>query len=167
VEAVDGSGFVSRFSSGATVRVTRSRARTYPGLACPAPPTIPFYRLALRDLAPGAVALDAGCGCGTHLAEIASRFETVIGVDVDDEAIAFARLHFPEARWVVANLTNLPPLGPVDAAFVVDVLGHGPYPFEVLRALHRVLAPHARLCVWEPAAYPSQTLIAPARRAFP
>jgi 2-polyprenyl-3-methyl-5-hydroxy-6-metoxy-1,4-benzoquinol methylase len=51
--------------------------------------------------------LDAGCGTGRVGAELAARGHTVVGVDVDPELIAAAKLDHPGPTWLVADLAEL------------------------------------------------------------
>src|ERR1700742_1669756 len=57
------------------------------------------YAFASR-LARGKRVLDAGCGAGYGSAELAHAAQTVVGIDVSPEALAFAR-----ANYRLPNLT--------------------------------------------------------------
>lgn len=62
--------------------------------------------------------LDAGCGMGRVGIELAERGCTVVGVDLDDDLLAFARRRAPELDWHCADLSTLD----LDRRFDVVVL---------------------------------------------
>jgi SAM-dependent methyltransferase len=51
--------------------------------------------------------LDAGCGTGRVAIELAARGIDVVGVDLDDEMLAAARIKAPELAWICADLAGL------------------------------------------------------------
>lgn len=51
--------------------------------------------------------LDAGCGMGRVAIELARRGIDVVGVDLDDDLLAYARRWAPELAWVHADLASL------------------------------------------------------------
>ena len=51
--------------------------------------------------------LDAGCGMGRVAIELARRGIDVVGVDLDDDLLAFARRSQPSIRWVRADLATM------------------------------------------------------------
>ena len=156
----------ARFSGGTTLRVERSRARYYPGLAGEAPPTLSLYDRAASALQGARRVLDAGCGAGMGCQLLSQRFADVIGIDTSQLALDFARMVAPDAKLLVGDLAAPPAVGTVDAAVLVDVLGHHPTPETVLVALRGTLPLGRKIYVAEMAAYPAQYLKAPARRAF-
>ena len=60
----------------------------------------------ITSLHPASV-LDAGCGMGRVAIELARRGVDVVGVDLDDDLLEFARLSQPSIRWVHADLATL------------------------------------------------------------
>jgi pseudaminic acid biosynthesis-associated methylase len=73
--------------------------------------------------------LEIGCGQGGNLKPIASLVDPtdVWGVDVNEDALALARLHAPGANVVVSRARRLPFRdGLVDLSFTVCVLIHQP-----------------------------------------
>ena len=60
----------------------------------------------IEELGPASV-LDAGCGMGRVAIELARRGIDVVGVDLDDDLLAFARRSQPSIRWVHADLTTM------------------------------------------------------------
>ena len=51
--------------------------------------------------------LDAGCGMGRVAIELARRGIDVVGVDLDDDLLAYARRSQPSIQWVHANLATM------------------------------------------------------------
>ena len=51
--------------------------------------------------------LDAGCGMGRVAIELAKRGIEVVGVDLDDDLLAYARHSQPEIKWVTADLATM------------------------------------------------------------
>jgi SAM-dependent methyltransferase len=51
--------------------------------------------------------LDAGCGMGRVAIELARRGIDVVGVDLDDDLLAFARRSQPSIHWVRADLASM------------------------------------------------------------
>lgn len=60
----------------------------------------------IESLHPPSV-LDAGCGMGRVAIELARRGIDVVGVDLDEELLDFARRSEPSLRWVHADLLNM------------------------------------------------------------
>lgn len=56
----------------------------------------------------GARVLDAGCGTGYGLAELARAARCAVGLDLSSEAIFYAREHFPAGRFVEGSAAALP-----------------------------------------------------------
>lgn len=75
-------------------------------------------RLVDAMLPRGARVLDAGCGPGRVGAQLHARGHAVVGVDIDPELIAAAKVDHPGPRWVVADLAtfDLADEEPFDAA---------------------------------------------------
>ncbi len=110
------------------------------------------YNFAAR-LARGKRVLDAGCGAGYGSAELAQVAESVVGVDIAPDAIAFARAHYERAnlRFEEASCTKLPF---EDAAFdlvaAFEVIEHLENWRGFLQEVRRVLAPSGQLIVSTP-----------------
>jgi SAM-dependent methyltransferase len=51
--------------------------------------------------------LDAGCGMGRVAIELARRGIDVVGVDLDDDLLAYARESQPGVRWETADLSTM------------------------------------------------------------
>jgi 2-polyprenyl-3-methyl-5-hydroxy-6-metoxy-1,4-benzoquinol methylase len=60
----------------------------------------------IESLHPRSV-LDAGCGMGRVAIELANRGIDVVGVDLDDDLLEFARRSQPSIGWVHADLATL------------------------------------------------------------
>lgn len=57
--------------------------------------------------APERSVLDAGCGMGRVGIELARRGIDVVGVDLDDDLLAYARADAPGIEWVSADLATM------------------------------------------------------------
>ena len=151
---------------GRTVEVDVGRVRSYPGLPSEAPDTRGYYALAVEELAGATHVLDVGAGSGNGARILRAAFPHVVALDSAREAVEFARAHAPGVTVLRGDASDRAQLPTADAAVFVDVLGHARDPRAVLRAVHARLAPGALVLVAEARAYPSQSLRAPARRAF-
>jgi SAM-dependent methyltransferase len=102
------------------------------------------------ELPAGARALDAGCGSGRTLDELAD-YAAPTGVDVSDAAVAAARARgYPDVR--AGSIDALPyPADAFDLITCLDVLEHMPDDVHALRELRRVARPGAALVVTVPA----------------
>ena len=124
-----------------------------PGPVAPRPPVermrIHQALVDRLDLTPGDVLLDLGCGTGLTLAAAGRRTPglSVIGIDVDGDAVAEARSWLggtdTACRWFVQDLADPLPLadGTVDAVVSHDVLEYLEEPGDLLAAAHRALRP--------------------------
>jgi len=157
---------IARFPAGASLRVEQSRERSYPGLASESPPTLSLYHQALGAIGNARRVLDAGCGSGMGSQLLCQRVAEVIGVDKSQLAVNFARHIAPDAKVFVGDLGAPLSVGAVDAAVMIDVLGHVAAPEKLLIALRGALPLGRKIYLAEMAAYPAQYLKAPARRAF-
>ena len=110
------------------------------------------YTFAAR-LACGKRVLDAGCGAGYGAAELAAEALTVVGVDVAEEAIEFARAHYPlpNLTFERGTCTALPHAdGSFDLVVAFEVIEHLENWRELLREARRVLAPGGQFVVSTP-----------------
>jgi SAM-dependent methyltransferase len=113
--------------------------------------------LAPEALRPGTRVLDAGCGHGWWLRELAARRgggDGLHGIDLDPERAAAAAAAAPGAEIRTGDLRALPwPPDRFDAVFVLTVLsslGGRDVVAAVARELRRVLAPGGVVVTWEP-----------------
>lgn len=109
---------------------------------------------ARRALGPpaGRRVLDAGCGDGRFCHEVAGEDCTVVGVDLSERAIAFARAFNPDVDFRVGDLADLAARESFDAAVLIDTLEHIP-PEEcpaVVANLADTLVPAGTLVVTVP-----------------
>ena len=106
------------------------------------------------DLAPGATALDVGCGTGRAVAVLRERVGpdgAVVGVDLTPEMLAAAHAKGPPGALVLADVDRLPlATGRVDAVLAAGLLTHVPDPTATLRELRRVTRPGGTLAVFHP-----------------
>ena len=110
------------------------------------------YAFAAR-LARGKRVLDAGCGAGYGSAELAEMAETVTGVDVAPEAIAYAREHYslPNLKFEQASCCALPFAdGSFDLVAAFEVIEHLEDWRGFLAETRRVLGANGQLVVSTP-----------------
>ena len=97
--------------------------------------------------------IHAGCNSGSTTKLISLHIEGVIGIDINPNAIAYARKRYPSIQFDVANLTSLPYDDDVfEGAYYLDILEHI-YLEDMAGAvseLHRVLKPGAYACIFVP-----------------
>ncbi len=97
--------------------------------------------------------IDLGCGSGYGSAELARKAESVVGVDVSEEAIAEAREQYTSAnlQFQVASLEQLPF---ADSSFQLgvcfEVIEHLTGYRKLLAEARRVLAPGGQLVISTP-----------------
>jgi SAM-dependent methyltransferase len=108
-----------------------------------------------RPFCSGADVLDAACGVGygsAYLAEVARR---VVGVDLDEEAIAYARRRYaaPNVEFRVGDLLDLDlPHASFDAVCSFETIEHLPDQERFLGHVARVLRPAGTFVVSTPQA---------------
>ena len=88
--------------------------------------------------------MDIGCSTGFMCDILSGHFGDVVGIDIDEKAIAYAQEKFGKStvRFVVADAmdTGLPAES-VDAVICAHVYEHVPDPHRMLAEIHRVLRP--------------------------
>ena len=101
-------------------------------------------------LAPGVQILDAGCGSGRNMVDLA-RLGTVTGLEISD--VSFERARERGVGEVVrGSITEAPlPDARFDVAVCLDVIEHIEDDLRALRELHRVVRPGGTLLVTVPA----------------
>ena len=106
-----------------------------------------------RRYANGKRVLDAGCGTGYGAAELALSASSVTGVDLDPEAIAFAREHYqsPALRFLASTCTAMPfPNHEFDVIVAFEVIEHLADYRAFLDECARVLRPPGLVIVSSP-----------------
>jgi SAM-dependent methyltransferase len=110
------------------------------------------YAFAAR-FAAGARVLDIGCGTGYGTAELAQQAQTVTGIDVSDDALAFAREHYPipNAKFFAASATAVPfSSASFDLITAFEVIEHLDNWHDLLIEARRLLHPNGTLLVSTP-----------------
>ena len=97
--------------------------------------------------------LDIGCGYGWTLARLAGKVPDLVGVDLDEEALASAKAHYAGIRFVLQTGADLP-FEPdrFDAVIFSDVIEHvgDPNKQPVIDEAWRVLKPGGRFVFTAP-----------------
>lgn len=103
-----------------------------------------FYFESSKEFIKGKVILDVGCWTGQFEHLTYKSAKTIIGIDSNPQAIAFAKKNLPEGTFKVASALKLPYSNSYfDTVFLMGVIEHVPKGSEkkVLRQIHRVLKP--------------------------
>jgi SAM-dependent methyltransferase len=102
------------------------------------------------DLPPGARILDAGCGSGRNMVELARR-GTVTGIELSETSVALARARGC-GEVVEGSVLEMPfPDASFELAVSLDVVEHLEDDVGALRELRRVVVPGGTLLVTVPA----------------
>ncbi|MGI6367779.1 MAG: methyltransferase domain-containing protein [Anaerolineae bacterium] len=110
--------------------------------------------LAYLDPQPGQTILDCGTGMGFYARAIDRLYPgvRVVGIDMDDHALAFAREHLPASVTIAkADIYRMPlPNGSVDGVVMSEVLEHLADEERGLQEVYRVLKPGGTLSLTVP-----------------
>lgn len=98
---------------------------------------------------PNATVLDIGCGNGRLYQELAKNQVNYIGIDSADRLIEVAKQKYPEARFIVADMTKIPlQEGIADVIFSIASFHHLPTDelrIQALREMKRLLKPDGKV----------------------
>lgn len=107
-----------------------------------------FVEEAAREIAEGAVIIDAGAGESPYRGLFVNRHYVAIDFGAGERSWDYGNLD------LIAELCHLPlQTGCADAVLCTQVLEHVPEPTALLRELHRVLRPGGRLYLTAPQAF--------------
>ncbi|KAL8739651.1 MAG: hypothetical protein Q9190_007568 [Brigantiaea leucoxantha] len=109
------------------------------------------------NLKPGAKVLDAGCGVGHVALHMAGKGLQILGIDVTERHLRWARQNIKARRLeetVSAQLMDYHHLDPLDDAsfdgvYTIETLVHATDPESVLAGFFRVLKPGGSLALYE------------------
>lgn len=109
----------------------------------------------LKDVPPGSVVLDAGCGNGSFLALFQDRSWTLYGSDLSPTGIAVARETFPDINFFLADGQALyeeflASVGQVDVVLSTEVIEHVYDPRGFLRNCFDLLKPGGTVILTTP-----------------
>lgn len=99
------------------------------------------YAFAAKQLAPGSMVIDFACGVGYGCRILADAGHRALGFDIEQEALAYAEMHYAHKSVVVRNADgNAPDIagyGEHDAAVCFETIEHLRDPLPLLKALHK------------------------------
>lgn len=87
--------------------------------------------------------LDAACGIGYGSALLATISPGVVGIDIEPDAIAWARRYYPGPTYIVGDIHNAPWDGKFDTVVSFETIEHLQNPKDVLRKFRNIC--HTRL----------------------
>lgn len=94
--------------------------------------------------------LDIGCGSGFFLKMAQERGWDAVGVDLNSQAVAYAKTHH-QVDAVCSDVRDVPfPEGSFDLVTLWNVLDHIPDPFDLLTEVRRVVKDHGYLFIRTP-----------------
>lgn len=106
------------------------------------------YEFAADNLS-GQHILDMACGCGYGTALLAERNpqRQITGVDIDPDAIAYARQHYqlPNLRYVCADAERFAAEQPFDSIVSLETIEHLPSPQRLIDNYARLLTERGRV----------------------
>jgi len=115
------------------------------------------YHKAAEFIRPGDRVLDLACGLGygSHILYNNSKAHSVVGIDLSDFSINYAKAHYghnDHLRFSVGNAQALSkiPSNSIDFIAAFETIEHLPDPHAYLAELKRVLKPSGRLMVCAP-----------------
>ena len=82
------------------------------------------YRFALSNIKNKSIVLDFGCGTGYGSQMMRDAGHHVTGIDISDEAITYAKEHYPLGIYVQADITVWQPDTTYDAVTFFEVIEH-------------------------------------------
>lgn len=94
--------------------------------------------------------LDVGCGCGTLLKRLETLGAEVAGIDLDPQAVRFARDEIGVPTVILGTLVDVAPDDLFDVVCMFDFIEH---PLDPLRQLERavaLLSPGGIVAIWTP-----------------
>jgi len=113
------------------------------------------YHFACQFVKEGAVVLDIACGVGygSSLLAYETPCSRVIGVDIDEEAVYFAKKHFSHKKVTFLQgdcLDESLSLEPADCIISFETLEHIPRDIEFIGRLRQLLKPEGVLIISSP-----------------
>ena len=111
------------------------------------------YALACAKIPPSSSVLDIACGCGYGSKMIQVMGHRVVGVDIESEAVEFARKHYPGPTYIKADAHKLWRMA-ADVLVSLETLEHLKNPMALLDSceVRMVIAstPNAELYKFDP-----------------
>jgi SAM-dependent methyltransferase len=108
------------------------------------------YRFA-RDYCSDRDVLEAACGAGQGLGYLATHAKSVVGCDIDEECLSFARKHYVNRKGVhidKADAQSLPyPDATFDVVLLFEAIYYLPEPAQFVTEAKRVMRPKGNIII--------------------
>jgi SAM-dependent methyltransferase len=116
------------------------------------------YVFAVGLLRGNEVVVDAACGTGYGSQLLAMASHSVLGLDISDDSVEFAKAHFswPGLGFAVADVEDLVLPSHLDAVVSFETIEHLDDPSRFLHGVTRAIEPDGMLVVSVPRNLPSQ-----------
>ncbi|MBM4338346.1 MAG: class I SAM-dependent methyltransferase [Deltaproteobacteria bacterium] len=95
-----------------------------------------------RPIKPVSTCLDIGCSSGVITSSLGEHFFRVLGVDIDQEAVQYAKDHFssPGVQFMLADAMNFPfKENSIDVIICNHIYEHVPQAEQLMEEIYRVL----------------------------
>jgi len=129
--------------------------RIYPGFGSPKEEREHSlrYLFAKKFLKPSYICLDAACGSGYGTSILANNVKKIIGVDISEHAIGFAKINFPSKNihFDVQDLENLKfPKNLFDVIVSIETFEHVKNQEKILKKFKQILKKNGLLIISTP-----------------
>jgi 2-polyprenyl-3-methyl-5-hydroxy-6-metoxy-1,4-benzoquinol methylase len=110
------------------------------------------YEFAVEKIKRDSIVLDLGCGTGYGTQYLAKYVKKITGIDVDREAIKFARKNYPHKNleYKVADISSLNGTGKYDVIVSFEVIEHLKNPKSFISKAHKMLKKGGTLIISTP-----------------
>lgn len=110
------------------------------------------YQFARKYITKDAKVLDIACGVGYGSDYLSQKSKQIIGIDIDEESIAYAKQHFgKKASFLLGNATDTPFKNDFfEMVVAFEMIEHLKEPNKFLKEVYRILKKGGKLCISTP-----------------